>query len=75
MHFNRTILKKFLDNHNVVYHILTDNDFDGLPIGSGHMGGHCTKTHNWNDYRSGLPEKEEQSNKGQAIIQKKEITL
>lgn len=31
--------KKYLSNHDVVYKSLTDNDYDGLPLGNGIMGG------------------------------------
>lgn len=31
--------KKYLANHNIVYESLTNNDYDGLPVGNGIMGG------------------------------------
>lgn len=31
--------KKYLSNHNVIYKSLTENSYDGLPIGNGHMAG------------------------------------
>jgi len=31
--------KKYLSNHDVAYYSLTDNDYDGLPVGNGVMGG------------------------------------
>ncbi len=31
--------RNYLSNHNITYDSLTDNDYDGLPVGNGIMGG------------------------------------